>query len=88
MASGTSLQRPVRAHLRERLARCDMESAKLDEALIARENRVLKLESSLSAFASTGAMLRSQAVTLQTALSAARASLKTARLLRTRPLQR
>lgn len=74
VASNASPREPVIALPRKRHVRRDAESVESDEAIIARMDRILKLESSLSTTASTEAMLRSKVITLQTDLSAARSN--------------
>lgn len=78
LASNTSPQEPIIAFLRKRLARRGAEFIKLEKFLIASKNSVLGSESSLSTAALAEATLCPQVVTLQTELSAARASLTTA----------
>lgn len=79
VASNTSSQRPVISLLRKYHACGDTESAKLDEAFIVCEDRVLKLKSSLSTTASTEVVPRPQVVTLPTDLSNARSDLTAVR---------
>lgn len=79
VASNTTPRGPVIALLRQLFGRRDAELAKLDEAAIAHEERVLELESLLSTVASAEAMRRSQVATLQASLSSSRAQLTTAR---------
>lgn len=70
---------PVIAFQRERHARRDAEFAEIDEAFLARDDRVLELESSFAKATSTEAILCSQVGALQTDLVDKRADLTASR---------